>query len=116
MAHQAKIENGLVVDVVVADTPEWCEANLGGKWVTTSYNTRAGVHLLGGTPLRYNYAGIGYTFDPNYGEDGAFIAPKPFPSWKLSNIDATWKPPVPEPNDGAKYEWDEKAGNWVSVN
>ena len=61
MAHYAKIENGIVMQVIVAeqdfiDTQE-------GTWVQTSYNTYGGRHLLGGTPLRKNYAGTGYIYD-----------------------------------------------------
>lgn len=73
MAHFAEIDNGLVVRVIVADTQEWCESNLGGVWVQTSYNTYAGKHLLDGEPLRKNYAGIGYSYDENL---DAFIPPK----------------------------------------
>lgn len=73
MAHFAEIENGTVIRVIVADTQEWCEDNLGGVWVQTSYNTIAGKHLLNGEPLRKNYAGIGYSYDDNL---DAFIPPK----------------------------------------
>lgn len=73
MAHFAKVVDGIVEQVIVADTQEWCETNLGGTWVQTSYNTSGGVHALGGTPLRKNYAGIGYTYDA---ERDAFYAPK----------------------------------------
>lgn len=113
MAHQAKIENGIVVDVIVADSSEWCEKNLGGKWVQTSYNTRNGKHVLGGTPLRKNYAGIGYTYDE---VRDAFIPPKPFESWTLNEETCAWEPPVPMPTDSVRYIWDEKAGDWVSGN
>jgi hypothetical protein len=115
MAHFAKIENGIVTQVIVADTKEWCETNLGGQWEQTSYNTYANKHRLDGTPFRYNYAGIGFTFDPNYGPEGAFISPQPFPSWKLSNVTATWKAPVPEPDNGKMYNWDETTTAWVEV-
>jgi len=63
MAHYAKVENGIVTQVIVADTQQWCETNLGGTWVQTSYNTSGGVHANGGTPLNKNYAGIGYGWD-----------------------------------------------------
>lgn len=74
MAHFAEIVDGLVVRVVVADTQDWCEQNLGGEWVQTSYNTYGGVHLLGGEPLRKNYAGVGYKYDAIR---DAFVPPKP---------------------------------------
>jgi hypothetical protein len=74
MAHFAEIVDGLVVRVIVADTQVWCEQNLGGQWVQTSYNTVGGVHRLGDEPLRKNYAGIGYTYDA---ARDAFIPPMP---------------------------------------
>lgn len=73
MAHFAEVTDGVVERVIVADTKEWCEANLGGTWIQTSYNTNGGVHTLGGTPLHKNYAGIGYTYDD---VRDAFISPK----------------------------------------
>jgi len=117
MAHYAQLdENNVVVNVIPAtgdDLEAALEADTGLTWRRTSYNTKANVHELGGTPYRYNYAGIGYTFDPNYGEAGAFISPAPYASWKLSNLDATWKAPKPYPTDGIKYEWNESLGDWV---
>lgn len=81
MAHWAKIdENNIVVSVVVTSNDnldegyQWLIDNLGGNWIKTSYNTWHGIHKQGGTPLRKNYAGIGYTYDPNL---DAFIPPKP---------------------------------------
>lgn len=91
MAHWAKInENNIVVEVVVTDNNDpngdegyqWLLNNLGGIWIKTSYNTIGGVHLTGGTPLRKNYAGIGYTYDQTL---DAFIPPKP----SLFNDDKT---------------------------
>ena len=73
MAHYANIENGKVTQVIVAHSKLWCEETLGGTWVQTSYNTQGGKHLLGGTPLRKNYAGIGYEYDET---KDAFIPPK----------------------------------------
>ena len=57
MAHFAEIVDGVVTQVIVAETKEWCETYLGGTWVQTSYNTKAGIHILGGTPLHKNYKG-----------------------------------------------------------
>jgi hypothetical protein len=120
VAHYAQLdENNVVVNVIPAsgdDLEAALQTETGLIWRRTSYNTRANEHLLGGTPYRYNYAGIGYTFEPAYGSDGAFISPSPYPSWKLSNLDATWKAPKPYPTDGLVYEWDESAGNWVERN
>jgi hypothetical protein len=82
----------------------------------TSYNTHAGQHTNGGTPFRYNFAGMGYTFstDPKWSaQGGAFIPPQPFPSWTLDDATATWEAPVPQP-DGA-HRWDEDAQEWVAL-
>jgi hypothetical protein len=76
----------------------------------TSYNTRGGQHLNGGTPFRKNYAGIGYTYD--YARD-AFIPPKPFPSWTLDSNTCLWVAPVEMPSDGKDYTWDEENQIWV---
>ena len=112
MAHFAEIVDGIVQRVIVADTQEWCEQNLGGTWVQTSYNTHGGQHTLGGTPLRKNYAGIGYTYDA--GRD-AFIPPQPFPSWLLNEETCLWDAPVAMPTDGKPYTWDEPTLNWVEI-
>lgn len=63
MSHYAKIEDGVVTQVIAAHSKHWCEQVLGGDWVQTSYNTQGGVHLLGGEPLHKNYAGIGHLWD-----------------------------------------------------
>lgn len=110
MAHFAKInEDGIVEQVIVADTQQWCEANLGGTWVQTSYNTFAGEHKLGGTPLHKNYAGVGYTWD-----GVGFAPPQPFPSWTLNSDTYLWGAPTPYPASGF-YEWDEATLSWVEI-
>ena len=96
MAHWAEIDdNNTVVRVLVAedDSHDWLVNRLGGRWVQTSYNTKAGVHTEGGTPLRFNYAGIGYTYDE---ERDAFIPPKPTEDATLDESTCTWI--VPEPS------------------
>lgn len=111
MAHFAKIRNGIVLQVIVAEQ-DVIDSGLFGdpaSWVQTSYNTRAGRHPEG-RPLRKNYAGIGYTYDA---ERDAFIPPKPFPSWILNEDTCLWSPPVPRPADGNEYEWDEDGQSWV---
>jgi hypothetical protein len=108
MAHFAKIENGIVTDVIVAEKE--LVDTLNGNWVQTSYNTYAGVHTSGGTPLRKNYAGIGFTYDE---ELDAFIPPKPFNSWILNEETCLWEPPVQRP-DG-RYLWNEQEQNWVPI-
>ena len=90
MAHFAEIVDGKVVNVIVAEQ-EYVDT-LSGTWVQTSYNTYGGVHKLGGTPLRKNFAGVGYTYDT--GRD-AFYAPKPFTSWTLNEETCLWEPPTP---------------------
>ena len=107
MAHFAKIENGVVTQVVVSE-PEDIQ-NAEGKWVQTSYNTYGGVHSNGGVPLRKNYAGIGFTYDE---QRDAFIPPQPYPSWKLNEGTCLWEPPVPEPKDKPR-EWDEQTQTWL---
>jgi len=110
MAHFAKIVDGIVEQVIVADTKEWCETNLGGEWIQTSYNTIGNKHRLGGTPLHKNYAGIGYTWDGT-----GFAAPQPFPSWTLNSDSYLWEPPVAMPTDGKIYQWDEATKSWIEA-
>ncbi len=83
----------------------------------TSYNTYGGQHAEGGTPFRFNYASEGYTFDSSKGTDGAFIPPKPYPSWVLDETTCLWEAPVALPDDAdtVAYVWDEEAGAWVAA-
>ncbi len=111
MAHFAKVKDGIVTKVIVAeqefiDNVVETEA---GTWVQTSYNTYGGVHSLGGTPLRKNYAGIGFTYDE---DKDAFIAPKPFNSWTLNETTCLWEAPVAYPDDGERYTWNEETTSW----
>ena len=76
----------------------------------TSYNTNGGVHALGGTPFRKNYAGLGYTYDA---QRDAFIPPQPYPSWQLNEDTCLWNSPVPMPTDDKRYSWDEATTSWV---
>jgi hypothetical protein len=78
-------------------------------WKQTSYNTYGGVHKLGGTPLRKNHAGIGYTYDE---DRDAFIPPKPFNSWTLNETTCLWEAPVAKPTDGQRYTWNETSQIW----
>jgi hypothetical protein len=110
MAHFAEVVDGTVTRVIVADTKEWCETNLGGTWVQTSYNTQGNVHTLGGTPLHKNYAGIGYSWDGT-----GFAAPQPFASWTFSQDTYLWEAPVAKPEDGKFYEWDESTLSWKEI-
>jgi hypothetical protein len=125
MSHFAWVEDGMVQNVVVADsiadletiTPPASQ----GQWIQTSYNTRGGMHYLpnSDTPspdqskaLRKNFAGIGFTYDA---ENDAFIPPKDYPSWELDRETCLWKPPVPRPSDGNVYYWDEDGRVWVEA-
>ena len=114
MAHFAKVVDGKVTQVIVAE-PEFFDTFVDsspGEWVQTSYNTRGGEHTLGGTPLRKNYAGIGYTYDK---ARDAFIPPQPFTSWVLDEDTCLWNAPVAMPTDGKRYNWDEAITSWVEV-
>ena len=112
MAHFAQIdENNTVIQVIVVEQ-EVIDTGLFGDpaaWIQTSYNTYGGVHILGGTPFRKNYAGIGYTYDL---DRDAFISPKPYPSWLLDEDTCEWNSPVTEPTDGEMYDWNEETQSW----
>jgi hypothetical protein len=110
MAHFAKVVDGVVEQVIVADTVQWCEANLGGTWVQTSYNTHGGVNSRGADALHKNYAGIGYSFD-----GVGFAAPQPYASWALNPQSYLWEAPTPMPTDGKRYTWDEATLSWVEI-
>lgn len=119
MAHFAKVEDGLVTEVLVI-SPSEIETGLFGDpslFIQTSYNTRGGVHYNqqgepDGPGLRKNYAGIGYTYNV---ELDAFIPPQPFASWLLETETCLWYAPVPYPDDGKYYTWDEATLSWVLV-
>lgn len=121
MAHYAYVNDGIVTDVIVGPDEgtepegvtsweEYFSAKGKGQAVRTSYNTRGGEHILGGEPFRKNYAGIGFTYDEHR---DAFIPPKPFESWVLDETTCLWVAPVPHPENGQDYTWDESAGEWV---
>ncbi len=114
MAHYAKVENGIVTKVIVAEADyfDTFVDDSPGKWVQTSYNTYGGVHSNGGTPLRKNFAGIGFTYDA---DKDAFIEVRPYASWILNETTCLWECPVAYPTDGKKYEWDEDAQSWVEM-
>ena len=118
MAHYCKLdENNVVTQVIVVDNKDtadangvekesigvaFCERLFGGTWKQTSYNGN----------FRKNYAGIGYTYNADL---DAFVPPKPFASWVLNEETAQWNAPVPMPNDGNRYQWDEETVSWVEV-
>jgi hypothetical protein len=121
MAHFAQIgQDNLVLQVIVVNNadvgnlpfPEsepigiaFCQSLFGSDtaWAQTSYSAS----------FRYNYAGIDFVFDPTPSPNGAFIAPKPYPSWLLNTTTYQWQAPVPYPNDGKKYWWDEETQQWI---
>jgi hypothetical protein len=115
MGHFAKVVDGKVTQVIVAE-PEFFDTFVdtsAGTWLQTSYNTVGGQHKLGGTPLRGNYAGIGYTYDAT---NDVFYAPQPYASWVLNNTTWTWEAPTPAPvEEGKFFSWDEPTTSWVEV-
>ena len=134
MAHFCELDsNNIVTQVIVvadADTADaqgnhmesigiaFCQRLIGGNWKQTSYNTHGGVHSLGGTPFRKNYAGLGYTYDA---QRDAFIPPKPYASWVLNETTCLWNAPMPYPTDVGTpeapkmYTWNEETRTWDLV-
>jgi hypothetical protein len=110
MSHFAKVENGIVTQVIVAEQDVIDSGLFGTGWIQTSYNTYGGVHKNGGIPLRKNYAGIGYTYDANR---DAFIPPQPYASWVLNENTFCWNAPTSMPTDGKMYVWNESTLSWV---
>ena len=128
MAHYAKVSNGKVVKVIVAEASFFDNFidDSPGKWIQTSYNTRGGVHYQpdSNTPsedqskvLRGNYAGVGYTYDSTL---DAFYTPQPYNSWTLNTGSFLWEAPVDYPTGDAtgsytgSYQWDEDITNWIT--
>jgi len=121
MAHFAKLKVGNIVERVEVVSNDIATTEQAGVeflqnlyndravWKQTSYNTREGVHLLGGTPFRKNYAGIGYKYDETR---DAFIPPKPYNSWTLNETTCDWEPPIAYPTDGQRYTWNETNQSW----
>lgn len=116
MSHFAKIDTNDIVTEVLVIEQDVIDTGLFGdpaSFIQTSYNTKGGVHSLGGTPLRKNYAGIGFKYDRVL---DAFIPPKPFASWTLDENTCLWNPPVPRPSDETKtYNWNEHNLSWDEV-
>jgi len=128
MSHYAKVNNGVVVSVIVAEADFFTNGHFvdtsPGTWIQTSYNTRSGVHYGqdgqpdGGVALRGNYAGIGYIYDAT---NDVFYPPKPYASWTISAPTWTWTPPTPFPTDigtsdaPKRYTWDESTLSWIEV-
>ena len=113
MSHFAKVTDGKVVQVIVAEK-EFFDTFVDsspGTWLQTSYNTHGNQHPEG-RPLRGNYAGIGYTYDAT---NDVFYAPQPFPSWILNNTTWLWEAPVAMPTDDKMYKWNESITNWEEV-
>ncbi len=123
MAHFAKVNHGIVEQVIVAE-PEFFDTFVDsspGQWIQTSYNTLGGVHYNPDTgepsadqskALRKNYAGIGYSYDA---QRDAFIPPKPYASWLLDDQTCLWKAPAPYPLDDGRYTWNEATQTWDAV-
>jgi len=128
MAHFVKLnaENYVIFVTVARNEDDNREIEIsqetGEIYKRTSYNTRGGIHYQSdnNTPsldqskaFRKNYAGIGYYYDSIR---DAFIPPKPFPSWILDEFSCLWQSPIPYPNDGKMYTWNEEIGNWEEIN
>lgn len=124
MAHFAQLDDQSIVTRVLVisqdeiNTGDWGDP---ASWYKTSYNTRGGVYYTPNTfppvpdpdqskAFRKNFASVGDTYDS--GRD-AFIEPKPYPSWVLDEFSCVWKAPVPYPEDGGQYDWDEATETWV---
>ena len=116
MGHFAKVINGIVEEVIVAEQDFIDSGAVGDSenWVQTSYNTYGGVHKLGGTPLRKNFPSAGFIYDKN---KDAFIPPKPleYESWVLNNDTCLWEAPTPYPNSHDMYSWDEESETWKLI-
>jgi hypothetical protein len=118
--HYAKVINNIVTEVIVAEADFFntFTDSSPGNWLQTSYNTRGGKHYGQdgiedlGTPLRKNYAGVGYIYDSTR---DAFIEPQPYPSWTLNEDTCQYDSPVPYPDDDKFYTWDETTTNWIEV-
>ena len=118
MSHYAKVLDGKVIQVIVADADffKTFVDTSPGTWLQTSYNTRGGIHYGqdgkpdGGVSLRGNYAGIGFIYDHT---NDVFYAPQPFPSWLLNETTWTWEAPTPYPTDDKMYAWDEATKSWT---
>ena len=115
MSHFAQLDsNNTVISVLVIEQ-DVIDTGLFGEptsFVQTSYNTYGGVHQLNGTPLRKNYAGIGFTYDSTR---DAFIPPKPYISWTLNEDTCLWEAPTPMPTDDKSYKWDEETISWLEI-
>tara|TARA_R100001079_G_scaffold59257_1_gene30323 strand:+ start:64 stop:441 length:378 start_codon:yes stop_codon:yes gene_type:complete len=121
MAHFAKLGVGNIVERVAVVSNDVATTEQAGidflnnlyntrdVWKQTSYNTQGGVHMLGGTPFRKNYASKGYFYDQ---EKDAFIPPKPYASWTLNESTCRWDSPVDYPDDGKIYDWNEETQQW----
>jgi hypothetical protein len=121
MAHFAKLGIGNIVEKVEVVSNDIATTEQVGVdflqnlykdravWKQTSYNTKGGVHLTGGTPFRKNYAMIGGKYDQTR---DAFIPKKPFNSWVLNETTCLWESPVAHPNDGQQYNWNEQNQTW----
>ena len=113
MAHYAKVVDGLVVKVIVAEESFFNSFvdDSPGSWIQTSYNTHGNIHSLGGTPLRKNFAGVGQSYDLAL---DAFIPRQKWESWTLNTTSGLWESPVPYPETGY-HKWDEPTLAWIEI-
>ena len=119
MSHFAEVKNGIVTQVIIAEQDFIDTLPNPNEWIQTSYNTRENVHYDqngepdGGVALRANYAGIDYIYDA---QNDVFYAPKPMESWVLNTTKWKWLPPIPYPDDGKEYVWNESIISWELIN
>jgi hypothetical protein len=124
MAHFSKLGTGNIVEKVEVVSNDVATTEQAGidflnnlykttdLWKQTSYNTKGGIHKLGGTPFRKNYGAIGFKYDQT---KDAFIPPKPYPSWILNETTCLWESPISKPTDGQEYIWNETNQTWDVV-
>ena len=113
MAHYAHITNGIVDNVIVIEAETLALGHWGdpSEWVKTSYNTQGGKHTQGGTPLHFNFAGLGYTWD-----GVGFAPPQPYASWTKNATTYLWEAPVAMPVvEGKMFSWNEETLSWVEI-
>ena len=114
MAHYAKVVDGKVINVIRAEESffDTFIDSTPGEWIQTSFNTQCGIHRLGGTPLRKNFAGVGHIYDRT---KDAFYAPQPYPSWTLDESTCIWNPPVERPDTSGMHTWNETNQQWDEI-
>lgn len=113
MSHFAEIDHDDIVIRVIVAEQEFIDSGAVGhpaRWIQTSYNMYGGIHTRGGSPLRKNFAAVGYMYDRSR---DAFIPPRPYDNFILDEDACLWIPPMPKPDDGNDYKWDQESESWI---